>query len=309
MVEHPTVVVARHWRAGNELAFVARSIAGAASRAGTVAVLVPGPVGAREADGAFDLQGIGEDGSLAWPLDLPGDEVVIVDELTPDVHALRRGGLFLSGPTGADGGGAWQRIRFVEGDGERPVGLFVPVNPQATQHRHHGFGFTGYVLVLTDRTQRREEPPPAVAWLTSAFHNLEVVVVEDAMASAWKGRALRGTTTVDTRMDLWRLMAHAATCIDLAPGSLVARECVEALRLGTPIIVPEDAAAAALHAQAGGGSTFADAAGLLEATDKFVNEANRAPAVVRGRGYADAWFGEPAAFVDRLTRRLRQPLG
>ena len=62
---------------------------------------------------------------------------------------------------------------------------------------------------------------------------------------------------MDTRMDLWRLVAHANVCIDLRPGSYIARECVEALRFGTPIIVPECAGPAVVHAREGGGATLA----------------------------------------------------
>jgi hypothetical protein len=307
MPDPPIVVVSRHWRdERSELAFVTRSLAGAATRAGPVTVAAPGPSDRWEADGAFDVRGMGENDVVHWPHDLAAGSVVIADELTPDIQTLGSHGLFVSGAPSGDGDGRWQRIRLVQGDGDVPVGLFVPINPLAIEHRHHGFGFTGYLLVLSDGLRHDDGLPDAAAWLTSAFHDLYIVVVEDAVASAWKGRALRGTTRIDTRMDLWRLMAHAMACVDLAPGPLIARECVEALRLGTPIIVPEGVSVAALHAHASSGSTFEDAWGLLEATEKVRAEANRASAESPGRDYADGWFGEPATFVDRLTHRLRQ---
>lgn len=303
MPERPTVVVSRLWHEErSELSFVVRSIAGGASRTRPVSVLVPMNAGTVEADGAFDLCGIGWEGSLSWPASAPADSIVVVDELMPDLLAVCPPGLYLSGE---DHGGAWQPLRLVEQNGGTSPGLFVPVNAAASQHRHHGFGFTDYVLVLPASERRDEHPPDAAAWLTSAFHDIYVVVVENAVASAWKGRALRGSTSVDTRMDLWRLMAHAAVCVDLAPGSFVARECVESLRLGTPIIVPADAEVASVHARASGGSTFVDTWDLLEATDKFRNEANRSSASAQGREYANDWFGQPVAFVDRLNRRLR----
>lgn len=303
MPERPTVIVSRHWHEDrSELAFVVRSIAGGATRTRPVSVLVPMTAGTVEADGAFDLCGIGREESLSWPAAAPADGIVVVDELTTDLVAICPPGLYLSGD---DQSGAWQPMRLVEQSGGASPGLFVPVNAAALQHRHHGFGFTGYVLVLSAPTRRDEHLPEAAAWLTSAFHDLYVVVVENAVASAWKGRALRGSTSVDTRMDLWRLIAHAAVCVDLAPGSFVARECVESLRLGTPIVVPAHAEVASMHARASGGSTFVDAWDLLEATDKFRNEANRTSASAQGREYADDWFGQPAAFVDRLNRRLR----
>ena len=50
-----------------ELSFVTRAVAGAASRTRTVSVITPRPPGSIEADGAFDLLGIGEGPNGAWP--------------------------------------------------------------------------------------------------------------------------------------------------------------------------------------------------------------------------------------------------
>ncbi|HEY6474870.1 MAG TPA: hypothetical protein VIY26_18400 [Acidimicrobiales bacterium] len=309
MPERPAVLVSRHWRnQSSELSFLSRAIAGGVSRRGAVAVLVPGREGTREPDGAFDLEGTGEGDGFVWPAHLPADSVVVVDDLTPEVRAGLAGagvesGFRLSPRAGAGIDGRWPRIGLVEGDGDvRPGGPFVTVNPGAMADRHHGFGFTGYVLVLSGRLRRHADPPAAVAWLTSAFHDCDIVVVEDAVASAWKGRSLRGTTPVETRMDLWRLVAHAAVCVDLAPGAFVARECVEALRLGTPIVVPAAAPVASSLARACGGGTFSDTWGLIEATDKLQGEAAEASA--RAKEYGDATHGDPEAFVAGLRGLL-----
>jgi hypothetical protein len=145
-----------------------------------------------------------------------------------------------------------------------------------------------------------------VAWLSGAFPAAEVVVVDDAVASAWKGRALRGTVHVDTRMDLWRLVAHAAVCIDLAPGASIARECIEALRFGTPIVVPEDSGPAALHARASGGSTFGDPGELIDAVATLLDGNNRSVASDMGRRYADARYGDAGALVDSVRALLTE---
>lgn len=301
------VMVSCHWlERRSELAFVTRSIAGAASRCGPVAVLVPGDPG-RRADGAFDLEGLGTLGALQWPENLSMQTTVIVDDLTTEVAALLpdvdpQAVRFLSN-TVEPADTAWRRLPLV-GD-EDPVGVHVPINRLAEQHRHHGFGFTGYLLVLGDRTGDHEGPPAAAAWLSAAFHGADVVVLEDAVASAWKGRTLRGEVPVDTRMDLWRLLAHANVCIDLAPGAHIARECVEALRFGTPVIVPDRPGPGAVHARSSGGATFQNASELLEAAASFQNEAQRARASAAARLYADAHYGDPAA----LVRRLRDVVG
>jgi hypothetical protein len=302
------VIVGCHWLENrSELAFVTRSIAGAASRCGPVVVLVPGDPG-RRADGAFDLEGVGTRGALEWPAGISNETTVIVDDLTAEVTALLadvdpQAVQFVSGTGGAATNPAWQRLPLV--GGHDPVEVHVPVNRLAEHHRHHGFGFTDYLLVLSDRTDSHEEPPAAAAWLSAAFPKADVVVLEDAVASAWKGRALRGKVTVDTRMDLWRLFAHANACIDLAPGPHIARECVESLRFGTPVIVPDRPGPGAAHAQSSGGATFRDASELLDAAASFQNEAHRAQASAAARLYADTHFGDPAA----LVRRLRDLIG
>jgi hypothetical protein len=291
----------------SELAFATRSLAGAASRTGPVAILVPGNAGRLEADGAFDLHGLGSPGALHWPDELPTPTTVIVDELTPEVATMLSSGrpssLRALSHLGATSTPGWQSVDLVGGDD--PIGIHVPVNRLAERHRHHGFGFTDYVLVLSDRTGSSvEEPTPSVARVSAAFNDVDVVLVEDAVASAWKGQTLRGMVAVDTRMDLWRLLAHANVCIDLAPGRHVARECIEALRFGTPIIVPDGTGPAAIHAQESGGSCFGDPDELLAAVGRMQDSARRTLASDSGRRYADGRFGDPAALVARVQALL-----
>lgn len=306
MSRTPVLVIGARWLdRRSELAFVTRSIAGAASRSRAVAVLVPGER-SPEADGAFELRAMGKPGALRWPSGLSTDATVIVDELTPEIAALLAANgstsvWFLSAADGTPQPG-WRRLPVVGGD--NALGVHVPVNRLAEQHRHHGFGFTDYLLVLSDRTGLHAEPPPAAAWLSAAFADADVVVVENAMASAWKGRALRGTVSVDTRMDLWRLLAHARVCVDLAPGPHIARDCVEAMRFGRPIIVPDGRGPGPLHSRATGGATFRDASELLHATATFGNEAHRAAVAASSREYADGRYGDPVALVKRLDELL-----
>jgi hypothetical protein len=305
------VVLSRHWHNRTaELAFATRSIAGAATRCSLVSVLVPGTAGRREPDGAFDLLGIGESGRLQWPGGLSPGTTVVVDEVTAEFATLLsrvspRRVLYLSAP--ADGvDPTWRRLELVGDDPSCSVGVHVPVNPLARLHRHHGFGFTGYQLVLSDGSGSPDEPPAAAAWLSSAFADADVVVVEDAVASAWRGRALRGSVAVDTRMDLWRLMAHANVCVDLAPGPHIARECIEALRFGTPIIVPASSGPGSAHAGAGGGATFFDERDLLEATRMLLDADTRSAASAAGRRYADTRYGDAAAVVTRMRALLAE---
>jgi glycosyltransferase involved in cell wall biosynthesis len=304
MGERPTVVISARWhQRTSEAAFVVRSLAGAASRHGPVSVLVTGEAGGP--DGAFDLGSLGR--PPRWPAECPPDGAVIVDELTPDIASLLRDASvrpppvwFLAAAGGAPDPG-WHPLP-VAGDGS--VGVYVPVNPMAERHRHHGFGFTGYLLVLSGRAAAEDEPPPEVAWLSAAFTDEHVVLVEQAAASAWRARALRGRVSVDTRMDLWRLLAHAAVCVDLGPGGLVARECIEALRLGTPVVAPAGGAPVAALAAAGAAVTYGDAGELVDAVGALRDAPTRQAASERGRRHADAQHGDPARSVERLGQLL-----
>jgi hypothetical protein len=196
-----------------------------------------------------------------------------------------------------------------ENEGQDFIGLHVPINPIAATHRHNGLGFTGYLLVLSDRIGADDVFPPTamVAWLTARFPSLDVVVVEDASAAVWRGRVLRGVVSVYTRTDLWRLLAHARVTVDLSPGRIIARECIESLRFGTPIVVPTRSAARA-HADAGGGLTFSDFSELLACVAHLCDETVHAAISAQGREYADTQYGSQWAFVESVSRALGAPI-
>ena len=101
----------------------------------------------------------GLSGSWQWPVGLSTETTVIVDDLTAEVaglltHVDPQAVQFLSGTVGT-ANPAWRRLPLV--GGHDPVGVHVPVNRLAEQHRHHGFGFTDYLLVLSDRTGAHED--------------------------------------------------------------------------------------------------------------------------------------------------------
>lgn len=313
MNDDSVLVVSTRWRhQSSELAFVTRCVAAAASRWARVAVLVPGQ--GTEADGAFDLRGMGEVETFERPAGFSRDCIVVVDDLTPDLAALLAsagtGSRFYISSEAGTPDASWRKLPlFGEPTAEAFVRTFIPINPLAEAHRHNGFGFTNYLLVLSGRTGVHDDVPPAAAWLTAAFHDAHVVVVEQAIASAWKGRSLRGKVSVDSRMDLWRLFAHANTCIDLAPGTSVARECVEAMRFGTPVAVPCNSGPAAVHASLGGGALFNDPEELLQAVAATRSDDTRAENSLLARRYADGNHGDPSMFTESLRAVLSGTAG
>jgi hypothetical protein len=322
--ERGTLVLGRRWKeAGSELAFVTRALAGAASRAGPVTVIVPAASGDAEPDGAFDLFGAGigpggqwpHPGDAAWPAPPSNHAMVVVDEADDSALALLQHfapGQVIRTVAPCEPGGpapAPSALPFAParlGVGGEAMGVHVPVNPLAAIHRHNGLGFTGYLLVLSDRIGAPAHRPPTamVAWLTARFPRDDIVVVEDATAAVWRGRSLRGAVAVDTRTDLWRLLAHARVTIDLAPGPIIARECIESLRFGTPVVVPAESAARQ-HAETGGGLSFSGFAELLDCVQRISDDEARDELSVRGRRYADDRYGDPAAFVAQVASTLQ----
>jgi hypothetical protein len=302
--------LARHWHEPrSELAFVTRSLAAAATRIHEVTVVAPGPEGETVPDGGFDVMGSGPGPAWRLPPGLPPHPAAIVDEVSPALSTLLsdltpRAVWFVS--SALELNPSWHRITAAGGgDGTTDVSLHVPVNRMAERHRHHGFGFVGYQLVLSgDVDGATDDPGREVKELGASFPDDDIVLVRGGRAQAWRGSVLRGEISVDTRMDLWRLLAHAIFVVDLAPGPHVARECVEALRFGTPIVVPSVSPAAAEHALATGGAVFSDVEGLVGATSRLRRESERSRASALGRRYADERYGRPAALVARLGSLL-----
>jgi hypothetical protein len=282
-----------------------------------VTVVTPAPGGSIEADGAFDVIGVGtSEGrwptptATTWAQPPDFDAVWIVDEPSADALALLSafGNATTAFSITQQSPSVLRELPLTPASvtpTRDVVGMHVPINPLAAAHRHIGLGFTGYVLALTDRPATPPVAPPtnAVAWLTSRFYDQYVVVLEGGRAAVWKGRALRGVIGVDTRVDLWRLMAHANVTVDLAPGEIIARECVESLRLATPIAAP-DGSVGADHARAGGGFVFGEMADLLESVDRLADREVRDELAERARTYADLRYGACSGFTERIARLI-----
>jgi hypothetical protein len=314
----PSWVEAPH----SEIAEAVRSIAGALSRLAPVDVFVPGD-GASFADGAFDVTPIG-----AARASRARYEAVVVEagrrgELVRSAGSLAAGAPVLAvggarftvdgvldvGPDGADGGSG-AGTGFDGGAGTAPavhhVGLYARVHPDARSRRHYGLGgIADYLLVLGDRPGVPATPTPSdrTRWLLARFARQHVVVVEGGVARAWRSRSCVAQFDVHTRMDLWILMAQSKGVVDLLPGDVYARECVEALRLGVPIVVPGGSAADRL-ASAAGGMRFTSTAELLSCAEALDDPATRTALASFGREAADRWYGDPHAVVARLAGAL-----
>lgn len=333
-------VLSRAWaHPGSETAYVVRAIAAAAERSYRVDLLVPKEPGPAAPDGAFNLVGVGrgEDGGwptpdrARWPEEAQPDiflvehddpaAIELAASFSPDAAlvALTRSNakpppqasaILSPLPARADGEQPAGRRDASTGASEPcrsfHVGLHVPINPLA-EGRHTGLGFVGYVLVLTDRQGRspgfHEPLTPLASWIAARFPRDHVIVVEDATASVWRTRALRGLVHLSSRTDLWRLIANARVTVDLAPGPWIGRECVESLLFGTPIVAPARSAAATLCTQ-GAGCSYETLADLLDGIASLDDEEVREDRRQASRELAQRWYGDPEAFVRRITAAL-----
>ena len=317
--------------AETERSFVMRSLAGATSRRRAVDVVTPGPQRTPRPDGLFDVHQVGtaSSGDRSWPL--PGDArwPALPPPTLVLVHADDGGAMALArefaarAPVVALAGSAdplpqadalititpGRRDAVAAANPEvaahvYDTGLHVPINPFVTHRPHSGVGFVDYLLVLTDRAGTAggdgSDPTPWVAWLAARFPRQHTMVIEDGVATVWQWRSRRGAIDVETRTDLWRLFAHARTVIDLRPGTFVARECIEALRVGTPIIAPAGSVGAE-HGAAGGGIGFTTVDELLRAVAFLEDKAARDELGHQGRVMAEERYGHPDQLVERMA--------
>ena len=318
-------VMGRSWTSAPqaEMAAAVRSIAGALSRLADVDVLVPGD-GPRVADGAFDLTPVGTPMRGRWPEPRQATaaplryEAILVEATDGAGRALAASmapgsPVWAVGRTGSSGG----RLLAVDlgtgteegghgAPGLHRVGLYARVHPGARTRRHYGLRSTPeYLLVLGDRLGMPESPWPSarVRWTLARFPRHHVVVVEGGIARAWRSRSCVAQFEVHTRMDLWILMARALGVVDLLPGDVFARECVEALRYGVPVAVPEGSAADGL-VRSGGGLDFSSTAELLTCVDALFDPPTREALSSAGKEVADRWYGDPDGLVARIAEIL-----
>ena len=308
----------------SESAFVARALAGALSRHAEVAIVTPGDPADSGVDGTFDVYRIGTHtgdwpDTCRWPMPLSGATVAVVVGGAAGVHLARAHMpgvevVEVAGPEDPVATWVWTLTpgRTAQlGEGRvHQVGMAVPLNPLAARSRHNGFGFTDYLLVLSDRRVGggpRHAPTPLAAWLAAGLPSAFLVVVEDAKATAFRSRSWWGEVAIDTRTDLHRLFAHARVCVDLCPGGLIGRECVESMLLGTPILVPRSSQAKQ-HAAGGGGLWFSDPAELLGAAKALDRPQLRDVLGVQARDLATTQFGDTTSFVRRVGEGLHDVL-
>jgi hypothetical protein len=199
-----------------------------------------------------------------------------------------------------------ERLSIVEHHG-RPeavhrVGAPQAANPSVLTEPNTWVGDTGYTLVITgiSKDDKVEENELSRLLRMRLTERPVGIVYTDAFDAWHQGRLNRGWA-VERSSDLARLMAWAGVTIDLCPGTLFARRCVDSLLYGTPIIVPHDSRARE-HAQRGaGGLWFAEPAELIWCAEAMSESSVHDTFAAQGRAYAESEYGSTDRFIDRVV--------
>jgi len=184
------------------------------------------------------------------------------------------------------------------------VDLALNLNRGATTQGLFGVGWFGRFVVAI-----RRFPADGGRFSRSVTHEILRSVLPHVSVAEVDGLRWRITDTDNTvelpvnptRINLWRLMAHALVTVDLRPPGPLGREAIESMMLGTPVVVPDQSAAMEHAAAAGGGLWYRNAGELLDAVSALMDGQLRYRMSAQGRDYATATHGRMDDFVSRMT--------
>lgn len=189
----------------------------------------------------------------------------------------------------------------------RPLDIALTLNRSATEQGLFGVGWFGrYVLVI------RRFPKGGARFDRSVTHELVRSVLGDIAVAEVDGTRWRvsdfGNTAQlpvnPTRVNLWRLMAHAEFTLDLRPATPFGREAIESILFSSPPIVPEGSAAHAHVEQANGGLWYRTPGELLDLSSTLLDSPDLLRALRSdGLRYASEHHEKMDDFVSR-TREL-----
>lgn len=188
-----------------------------------------------------------------------------------------------------------------------PLDIALTLNRSATEQGLFGVGWFGrYVLLI------RQFPAVGPRFDRSITHELLRAVLGDiAIAEVdggrWRVSDFSNTAQLPvnpTRVNLWRLMAHAEFTVDARPGTPFGREAIESMLFSSPPIVPEGSAAHAHVARANGGLWYTTPGEILDLANCLIDDHDlRRGLRDDGLAYAATHHEQMDDFVER-TRRL-----
>lgn len=183
----------------------------------------------------------------------------------------------------------------------RNVGLPMSANRSLLREPNAYLGEREYILVLTGSREQSSEPSASLARLLRArFARRNVAVsASDSFTVSLNGIADK-PEPVERGSDLVRLIAWARVTVDLRPGRLFARRCLESLLYSTPIVVPSQCSARE-HAEAGGGLWFEGPSDLSYCVETLLDPEVSETLGEQGRAYAERNYGSTEAFIENVV--------
>jgi hypothetical protein len=181
------------------------------------------------------------------------------------------------------------------------IGAPLAANPSALSEPNTWVGTTDYIVVVTNSGAEEDHVETELSRLIRlSFPDNPVGVCHTDCFRVWHQGRLSQGWAVERYSDMTRLMAWARVTVDLHPGSLFARRCVDSLLYGTPIIVPDDSMARE-HAERGrGGLWFSDPAELTWCIEALLDRPTRNTFGAQGRSYAEDEYGSTDQFITRV---------
>ncbi len=179
----------------------------------------------------------------------------------------------------------------------------LPVNRPATAQMLFGVHWFGtYVLLI------RAFPPATPRYarlvtreLLSSLLGVSVAEVDGERFTISDRDNAVELPVNPTRINLWRLMAHAEVTIDARPPGPFGQEAIESMLLGTPVVVPAGSAAHAAVEEASGGLGYRGPGELVDAARALLRPGAGEAAGAAGQRWSERHYGDAARFVEHAT--------
>jgi hypothetical protein len=182
------------------------------------------------------------------------------------------------------------------------IGAPMAANPSARTEPNGWVGDRDYTLVISDAPSEGNHPHTELSRLLRLrFPGVTFGFCHTDAFCVWREGRLHEGWAVERSSDMARLMAWARMTVDLRPGPLFARRCVDSLLYGTPVVVPEDSTARE-HAERGkGGLWFANPVELAWCVEALLDRVTRNTLGAQGHAYAEREYGSTDRFIDRVV--------